>query len=52
MGKVRAPAGDWGAAGVGAEWVETAPGQAPAVIACVLVVEQRFLTRQAFLAIT
>jgi len=52
MDKVRAPARDWGAAGVEVEWVETAPAQVPVGIACVLVVEQRFLTRQAFLAIT
>jgi len=50
MGKVRELAGDWGVAG--AEWVETALAQVPMGIACVLVVEQRFLTRQAFLAIT
>jgi hypothetical protein len=38
--------------GVGAEWVETALAQVPAGIVCVLVVGQRFLTRQASLAIT
>jgi hypothetical protein len=38
--------------GVEVEWVETAPAQVPVGIACVLAVEQRFLTRQAFLAIT
>jgi hypothetical protein len=37
-------------AGVG--WVGTALVQVPAGIACVLVAEQRFLIRQAFLAIT
>jgi hypothetical protein len=52
MGKVRALAGDWGVVGVEVEWVETAPAQVPVGIACVLAVEQRFLTRQAFLAIT
>ena len=31
---------------------ETAPAQVPVGIVCVLVVEQRFLTRQAFLAMT
>ncbi len=50
MDKDREPAGDWGAVGVEVEWVETAPAQVPVGIACVLVVEQRFLTRQAFLA--
>jgi hypothetical protein len=43
---------DQGVALVQVEWVETAPGQVPAGIVCVPVVEQRFLTRQAFLAIT
>jgi hypothetical protein len=50
MGKVRELAGDWGVVRVGVEWVETALAQVPVEIACVLVVEQRFLTRQAFLA--
>jgi hypothetical protein len=36
--------------GRGRMWVETALAQVPVEIACVLVVEQRFLTRQAFLA--
>jgi hypothetical protein len=50
MGKVWELAGDWGVAG--AEWVETALGRGPAGIACVLAAEQRFHTRQAFLAMT
>jgi hypothetical protein len=49
-GKVRELAGDWGAAVVEAEWVETAPAQVPVRIVCVPVVEQGFPTRQAFLA--
>jgi hypothetical protein len=45
MGKVRELAGAWDVVQVGAEWVETALAQVPVGIACVLVVEQRFLTR-------
>ena len=52
MGKVRELAGDWDVVGVEAEWVETALAQVPVGIACALVVEQRFPTKQAFLAIT
>jgi hypothetical protein len=52
MGKVRERVGDWGVVEVGAEWVETALAQVPVGIACVLAVEQRFPTRQAFLAMT
>jgi hypothetical protein len=43
-------AGDWDAAGVEAEWVGIVPGQVPAGIVYALVVEQRFLTMQVFLA--
>jgi hypothetical protein len=52
MGKVRELAGDWDVVGVEAEWVETALAQVPVGIACALAVEQRFPTRQAFLAMT
>ena len=52
MGKVRELAGGYDAAGAGAEWMETALAQVPVGIVCVLVVEQRFLTGQAFLAMT
>ena len=52
MGKVRELAGDWDVAGVEGEWVGIALAQVPAGIACALVVEQRFLTRQAFPAMT
>jgi len=52
MGKVREQAGDWDVVRVGAEGEETALGQVPVEIAYVLVVGQRFLTRQAFLAMT
>ena len=52
MGKVRELAGDWDVAGVEGEWVGIALAQVPVGIAFVLVVGQRFLTRQAFLAIT
>jgi hypothetical protein len=54
MGKVQEQAEEWGVAR-GEEWegwVETAPAQVPVEIACVLVVEQRFLTRQAFPVMT
>jgi hypothetical protein len=50
MGGVLALAGDWGAAGVEAEWVGVVPGQVPAETVNALVVEQRFLTRHVFLA--
>ncbi len=49
-GKVLELAGGWDVAGVEAEWVGTAPGQVPAGTVYALVVEQRFLTRQVFLA--
>jgi hypothetical protein len=52
MGKVREQVGDWDVVEVEAAWVETALAQVPQGIACVLAVEQRFLTRQAFLVIT
>jgi hypothetical protein len=52
MGKVRELAGAWDVVGVGAEWVETAPVQVPPGIVFVLLVGQRFLTRQAFLVMT
>jgi hypothetical protein len=52
MGKVREQVGDWGVVEVGAEWVETALAQVPRGIVCVLLAGQRFLTRQAFLAMT
>ena len=52
MGKVRVLVGDWDVVEVGVEWAETAPAQVPQGIAYVLAVEQRFLTRQAFLAMT
>jgi hypothetical protein len=50
MGKVRELAGDWGEAG--AEWVETALGQAPVETVCVLVVGQRSRIKQAFPVMT
>jgi hypothetical protein len=52
MGKVQVLAGDWDVVEVGAEWVETAPAQVPVGIVYVLLVGQRFLIRQAFLAMT
>ena len=52
MGKVRELAGGYDAAGAGAEWMETALAQVPVGTVCVLVVEQRFLTGQAFPAMT
>lgn len=43
---------DWDVVEVWGGWEETAPGQVPAEIACVLVAEPGFPTRQAFLVTT
>jgi len=50
MGKVRELAGARDVVEVGAEWAGTALAQVPPGIVCVLLAGQRFLTRQAFLA--
>jgi hypothetical protein len=52
MGKVLELVEGWDVVAVEAEWAETALEQVPPVIACALVVEQRLLTRRAFLAMT
>jgi len=49
-GRAREVAGHWGVAVVEAEWVATVPAQVLVEIVYVLVVEQGFRTKQAFLA--
>jgi hypothetical protein len=54
LGKVQEQVEEWvwGVVLVGEGWVETALGQVPVEVASAPVAEQRFLIRQALLAIT